>query len=108
MLYTDNSTHGMGDQKPRVGQANYTPLYYAISENLLRVHGRHGLHSVIFSSKGLQKITNYFKSVYLFSPLDVDIHYVPTLREYSVKKNVATALNTSSDTSIGSSLNQVP
>ncbi len=106
MLYTDNSTHGMGDQKPRKGQNNYTPLYYSISENLLRVHGRHGLHSVIFSSKGLEKITNYFKSVYLFSPLDVDIHYVPTLKEYSVKKNVATALNTSSDTSIGSSLNQ--
>lgn len=106
MLYTDHSTHGMGDQKTRPYQENYTALHYPVSDNLLRIHGRHGLHSVIFSKSGLLKIMKYFRSNYLFSPLDVDIHYVPDLREYSVITPIATALNTTSDTSVGSSLNK--
>lgn len=105
VLYTDYTTHGTGDQKPRPGQPFYEVLSYPVSDTLLRIHGRHCLHSVIFSKSGLMKILKYFQNLYLWSPIDVDIHYVPGLKEYSVCKDVVTSLNVSSDTAIGSCLN---
>jgi len=109
ILYTDYCTHGTNCQDPRPGQPNYEVLYIPISENLIRIHGRHRLHSVIFSKKGLQKVLNYFTHVYLWSPLDVDIHYVPGLREYSSARDIVTSVkdHVISDTPIGSTLNPV-
>ena len=51
---------------------------------------------MIFSKKGLAKVYSYFTHMHLWSPIDVDIHYVPGLKEYAVKKDIVTSINDSS------------
>ncbi len=107
ILYTDNKLHGHGDQHPRPGQLPYHPEYAVVSGALMKIHGRHTTHSMLFSKKGVEKALDYFTHVYLWSPLDIDIHYVPGIREYCTQKNLVTALNSDpSDTAIGSSFNK--
>ena len=106
ILYTDNKLHGHGDQHPRPSQPIYTPEYRHVSATLMKIHGRHTTHSMLFSKKGIEKAVHYFTHVYLWSPLDIDIHYVPEIREYCTQKNLVTALNCDpSDTAISSSFN---
>ena len=114
ILYTDYSLKGQGYQRPHPGQPFYTPIHNPISNELIRIHGRHNTHSMIFSKRGLQKAYAYFTSRLLWSPIDVDIHYIPTLREYSSTENIVTsiydssipAFDGSSDTQPFSFLNQ--
>jgi hypothetical protein len=69
---------------------------------------------MIFSKRGLAKVYAYLTTGLLWSPIDVDIHYTPTLREYSTAHNIVTsiydsslpALDGSSDTQRFSALNQ--
>jgi hypothetical protein len=107
IFYTDYCVHGTGCQDPRPDQPLYEVLHNVLSKDLVRMHGRHRLHSVIFSKQGLQKVLDYFSHKYLWSALDVDIHYVPGLREYSSTRDIATSVKEGiiSDTPIGSSLN---
>ena len=114
VLYTDYFLTGQEDQQPRPGQPFYKPINHPISQELIRIHGRHNTHSMIFSKKGLKKVYAYFTSGLLWSPIDVDIHYTPNLREYSSAENIVTsiydssipALDGSSDTQSSSCLNQ--
>lgn len=107
LFYTDNKVHGKGAQDPRLGQALYSVDTTVIDDDILKMKGRHGLHSAIFSRNGLKKILDYFEHVFFWSPIDVDIHYVPNINEYSVTKDVVSLLKegTYSDTEDASSLN---
>lgn len=99
-----------GCQDPRPLQEMYSAEYERVGQDLLRIRGRHTTHSMIFSRKGLQKIVDYFTHVYLWTSIDIDIHYVPNIREYSARRNLVTALRngSSSDTEPASHLNQGP
>ena len=96
LFYTDYSTKGLDIQNYRPQQAPYNACNKSVSEEFMKMHGRFNLHSVIFSKKGLAKVYDYFTHVSLWSPIDVDIHYIPNLREYSVKKDIVTSINDSS------------
>lgn len=90
LLYTDNIIGGCGKQWPRPGQPKYNRMKKGIKvgENIARVHGRFQTHSMIFSKKGIEKVLNYFSHVYIWAPIDIDLHYVPGIREYSVRENI--------------------
>lgn len=61
-----------------------------ISENLWRIRSRWGCYSYILSRKGIEKVYNYFAHVYLFSPIDVDLHIIPTIRQYTAAEDIIT------------------
>jgi GR25 family glycosyltransferase involved in LPS biosynthesis len=93
VLYTDFTTNGTDIQQPRPNQPNYLPIKrrrVIASETLLRTHGRFQTHSMILSRRGIEKALNYFTHVYLYAPIDIDLHYIPSLREYSTKKDLVT------------------
>lgn len=96
ILYTDYATKGIGMQHTRPKQPPYKALNESVSDEFVRMHGRYNTHSMIFSKKGLAKVYDYFTHMHLWSPIDNDIHYVPDLKEYSVKKDVVTTINDSS------------
>lgn len=114
ILYTDYSSKGEGLQQPRPGQHFYEHIHIPISKELIRIHGRRNTHSMIFSKKGLEKVYKYLTTGRLWSPIDIDIHYTPGLKEYSVTEDIVTsiydsslpAFDGSSDTQLLSSLNE--
>lgn len=55
-----------------------------------RVYYRWGTHSMIISARGLKKMVNHFLYTYLYSPIDVDIHAIPEIREYSAVNPIVT------------------
>jgi GR25 family glycosyltransferase involved in LPS biosynthesis len=95
VLYTDHSNHGTGVQLLRPSQKEYRPILGKIlrkSDSFLRIHGRHQTYSMIFSKKGIKKALDYFTHTNLFSPIDVDIHYIPKFREYCTKHSIVTTI----------------
>lgn len=60
-------------QKRKVRQAGNT---------LDRVYYRYGTHSMIISDRGIKKIVDYFLYSHLYTPIDIDIHVIPGIREY--------------------------
>lgn len=57
-----------------------------IGKNFQKIRSRYGFHSVIVSRTGMEQILNYFKHVILFSAFDIDIHFIPNLNKYGLKK----------------------
>lgn len=71
----------------------HQPLEYYLSDRLINAHftfigQRYGSYSYFISKKGIQKLVDYFLHVYFWSSLDVDIHYVPYIRQYVLNKPV--------------------
>lgn len=96
ILYTDYSLRGAGVQAPRPGQSLYAEIHQFVTADLVRIHGRFNTHSMLFSKKGAKKALDYFSRVRVKSPIDVDIHYIPGLREYSARRDIVTSINDSS------------
>lgn len=63
-----------------------------ISEHLMRCGARWGCHSLIVNRPGLHKILWFYKMFGAFTPIDTDIHYIPSIREYCVMPDVVTNL----------------
>lgn len=59
-----------------------------VSQDFLLVRQRYGLYSYIVSRKGMKKIYDYFSHVYLWTAVDIDIHYIPGIRQYSTTHDV--------------------
>lgn len=105
MLYTDYTILGQrGGARPLEGEV-YSVIDKPVSDLLRRVHGRYGHHSVIFSRRGLEKIFSYFCSHLIWAPIDVEVHYIPGIREYSVTKSITRLAPFPSDTQVKSELN---
>ncbi len=51
---------------------------------------RYGLTSYILTRSGIEKLYRYFTHVFLWVPVDVDIHYIPGIRKYGVTRDVVT------------------
>lgn len=76
-----------------------------ITDNIMSVRGRYGTHSLLISSRGIKKMLDYFTHVYLWTSIDVDIHYIPGIRQYSTTKDIVSNFRkTISDTSGNSNL----
>lgn len=62
------------------------PYYFQrkkISNTFTRIYSRFGVYSMIVSKRGVRKIFNYFRQSFLFSHYDIDIHYIPGIRQYA-------------------------
>ncbi|KPK32154.1 MAG: hypothetical protein AMS24_04880 [Chlamydiae bacterium SM23_39] len=55
-----------------------------ISDDFQKIRMRYGFHSVVLSRKGMKKILYYFKHVKLHTCFDIDIHFIPNIREYGL------------------------
>src|SRR3989338_3942168 len=75
---------------PRPDQKLEPPDFYqqveSVADDILKIRQRFGMYSVLISKRGIQKIYDYFSHVHLFSPFDVDVHYIPGIREYAAAK----------------------
>lgn len=102
ILYTDiDSKHSTGETALAVGldfrpdrRLAYPLEHYLrrtpVSADLMRLGQRYGLYSYLVSRKGMKKIYHYFTHVYLWTAVDIDIHYIPTIREYSTTREIVT------------------
>lgn len=61
-----------------------------VGSSVDRVFFRWGTHSMIISKRGIDKIVDYYLHTYLYSPIDVDIHVIPGIREYSAITPIVT------------------
>lgn len=100
ILYTDiDSKNNQGISVPaldadfRPDRTSDEPLEHylkrtPLSDGLMRLGQRYGMYSFLISKKGMRKIYHYFSHVYLWSAIDIDIHYIPSIREYSVTRDI--------------------
>lgn len=77
---------------PRPNQQLYPLKYYLrrdyCHKDIMRIRSRYGTHSMILTRKGIKKILDYYKSRPIWSPIDVDIHYIPGLCQYSSRRDI--------------------
>lgn len=89
IFYTDikNCWHINGKYcRQRIKEINY------ITDTLLRVENRYQTHSMIISKRGIEKILNYFLNKKFSKPIDVDIHFIPSIKKYSSSWNIVSSL----------------
>lgn len=97
ILYTDYTRFGATHQNHRPEQKPFIPIDEHISDNLIRIHGRYGTHSMVFSRKGFTKLLSYFYERCFWAPIDLDLQYAE-LREYSVATSITHVASFPSDT----------
>ncbi len=70
----------------------HDPLWYTftqkVSKNLKIIRGRFGLHSIIFSDRGLKKLVKHFEKTKFIFGADVEIYFAPGLRMYSTTSTI--------------------
>ncbi len=71
----------------------YQPLDYylkktLVSNDIMNIRQRFGMYSVLISRRGIKKILTYFLNNYLWSAIDIDIHYIPGIREYAMTRDI--------------------
>ena len=49
-----------------------------------RVYWRYGTYAMVISQSGIKKIIDYYKTFYVFGPIDNDLHWIPEIRQYEV------------------------
>lgn len=75
-----------------VPPAEYFNTRTVVGEGLMRIRKRYGTHSMLINRRGIEKFLNYFSRVYLWIPIDSDMHFVPTIRQYSSTRDIVTNL----------------
>lgn len=99
LFYTDtNSKNDKGEYIPSLALAprpdqQLLPIEYytkriPLTNNIMKIGQRFGMYSVLISRRGLEKLIRHFSHVYLWSPIDVDIHYIPGIRQYATRRDV--------------------
>jgi hypothetical protein len=101
-LYTDTDSRNRDDSgycrslgtNPRSDQKIEHLLHYLKrapqSANITLLRQRFGAYSFIVSRSGIEKLFNYFSHVYLWSQIDVDMHFVPHIRQYCTSRDIVT------------------
>ncbi len=110
ILYTDTDMRDSTDGYLRFLALDSRPdqklqfWYYLIkrtqlSKNIMKIGQRYGTHSFLISRKGMKKMLDHFTHVYLWSAIDIDMHYIPNIREYSTTRDIVSNFRiTTSDT----------
>jgi GR25 family glycosyltransferase involved in LPS biosynthesis len=99
ILYTDiDSKDPRGDLVPSLGSdfrpnEEHLPLEYyhnrfLVDQDIMRIFQRFGNYSYIVSRYGMKKILDYFTHIDIWTNYDIDIHYIPSIREYSSTKEI--------------------
>jgi len=73
----------------------YPLSYYVerknISKNFQRIHSKYGTTSMILSKRGIKKILDHFTTYDdIVWPFDIEIHYVPGIRQYGIRNPIVT------------------
>jgi hypothetical protein len=76
----------------------YSLEYYTyrknISENIQLIRSRYSAASMILSERGIKKILTHFTTYDdILWPFDIEIHFVPEIRQYGIIDPVATNAN---------------
>ena len=58
------------------------------SEDVARIYYRTGTTSMVISRKGMKKMLDYFTHVYLWAQIDLEMHFIPGIREYTPKTDI--------------------
>lgn len=101
IFYTDTNCRRPSDgyyapwmTNPRPDQKIPSFAYFntrtPVGHDLQRIRTRFGTTSMIITRGGMQKILDYFTHVYLWCPIDWDLHYIPGIREYAPTRDVIT------------------
>jgi len=110
ILYTDSdSKNSEGMRVPslvsdfRPDLPHFPPSYYIqrrfVHGDIQRIYQRFGAYSLLISKKGIRKILDHFLNNYLWTAYDIDIHYVPNIRQYCIHRDlVSINYKTPSDT----------
>lgn len=59
-----------------------------IHKDILKIHQRFGAYSMLISKKGIEKILTYFMNRDLWTAYDIDIHYIPHIRQYCLTRDL--------------------
>lgn len=90
--------------KFRPNQPERPLSYYHKKERIgpyfFRIQQRLGTWSMFLSRKGIKKILDYYRHVYLWSPYDIDLYYAQDLHTYTPQRDIVTHIieNRTSDT----------
>jgi GR25 family glycosyltransferase involved in LPS biosynthesis len=66
-----------------------------ITPEIMRIRQRWGTHSMILSKAGIKKIVDYYNRLFLWVPIDADLHYIPQIREYASTHDIVSNWNQS-------------
>jgi len=61
-----------------------------VSRHIMKIHSRFGLYSYFVSKRGIKKMIDYFLNKTIWVPIDMEIHYIPGIREYSTRQDIVT------------------
>lgn len=92
------------DFRPGENPTNHYLERLNITKDIMRIGCRFGTHSMIISKKGIEKIYKYFTTRPLWTAIDIDIHYIPEIREYSSRRDIVSNLLSSPSDTLPSSL----
>jgi len=99
ILYTDSDSKNQeGEIIPSLAtdfRPDYSSIHHSnfikresIDKDILKIKQRFGTYSMLVSKNGINKILKYFKHRYLWTSYDIDIHYVPTIRNYCINRDI--------------------
>jgi len=99
VFYTDvDSKNDKGEYVPSLASdfrpdQSYFPLSYytkrtQAGREIMKIGQRFGMYSLFISRKGIKKILDYFTHVYVWAAVDIDIHYIPNINEYSAMRDI--------------------
>jgi hypothetical protein len=105
VFYTDlNSRNAQGynlalalDPRPDLPLMPLGYLLYrnVVSEDIMSVRLRYGTYSYLVSRNGMKKILDFFTHVFFWRPIDIDLHSIPRILQYSSTKDLITNLSES-------------
>lgn len=74
--------------------ASFSRPQFNVFENdeFIRAPYRTATHSMVFTKKGMKRILDYFTHVYLWAPIDIELHWIPGLRHYSSKHDIVSTI----------------
>lgn len=100
ILYTDPVTPCYADIRHHYLLPNprIVEQYRSVSDNLVRINGRWGTHSMIISRRGLVKLLQYITNTTIFGPVDYQINFILSLNKYALPYNIAYHIRQESDT----------
>lgn len=98
IFYTDvDSKNQLGQIIPSL-DADFRPDYEhfdleyylektVVAKNIMLMRQRFGMYSFFISRSGMKKVLDYYNHMYLWTAIDIDIHYIPNLKEYSMTRD---------------------
>lgn len=85
ILYTDVKTLGLINGEEIIITPQNTNI---LNNHLMRAGNRYGMHSFLISKNGIEKLLKYFLTHLLMAPIDIELHWIPNINKYSVRKNI--------------------